>query len=63
MSECSCDYRYTCNSCQARIDAENSLDYANELRDWTAESLKVIAKALNITLPEEPKRRGSSYDY
>lgn len=57
MSQCTCNYSYTCPTCQARIDAENAMDYANELRDWTVESIKLIAKALKIELPEAPQKR------
>ena len=57
MSECTCDYSYTCPSCQARYDAQNAMDYANEIRDWTVESIKLIAKALNVEIPEPPREQ------
>lgn len=57
MSECSCDYSYTCNVCQAKIDIENAMDYTNEIHDWTVESIRLIAKALNVEIPSPPKKR------
>lgn len=55
---CDCEYSYTCGECQARYDAQNALDYANELRNWTVECLKLIAEKLDVKLPEEPQNRG-----
>jgi len=57
MSECKCNYSYTCDSCRAAYNAENALNYANELRDWTVESLQLLAKALKVELPEPPQKR------
>lgn len=54
---CTCDYSYTCPQCQARIDAMNQAEYLDEVKAWTAESLKLIAAKLGIELPEEPKKR------
>ena len=56
-TECTCDYIYTCPACSAKMDAENALDYANEIRDWTIQSLQIIAKALGIEIPEPPTKR------
>lgn len=55
---CSCDYSYTCPECQAKMDAENALDYARELQEYVSECLKLIADKLGIELPPPPKPRG-----
>lgn len=57
MSDCSCDYSYTCPSCQARIDAARELQYSNEIREWMIEIVVALGKALNVELPDRPKKR------
>ena len=57
MSDCQCDYSYTCRSCQARIDAANAVEYSNEIREWMVQVVVALGKALNIELPDPPKKR------
>lgn len=55
---CSCEYSYICGECSARYAAANAEDYANEIRTWTIECLKVIAEKLGVELPHPPRERG-----
>lgn len=59
--DCSCDYSYICDACQALIDKEIEKEQRRERADlqeqrfeWMAACLKLIAEKLNVELPEEP---------
>lgn len=54
---CSCDYSYTCNECQARIDIENQKQYNEEVKEWIVECLQVLGEKFNVKLPKPPERR------
>ena len=54
MSDCKyCDDSYTCPSCQVRIKAERELQF----REWMIEAVVALGKALNVELPDPPKKR------
>ena len=54
MSDCKyCDSSYTCPSCQVRIKAERELQF----REWMIEAVVALGKALNVELPDPPKKR------
>lgn len=57
MRDCGCDYSYTCEACQTKIDVENQKQYNEEVKEWMLACMIEISKALNITLPEPPQRR------
>lgn len=57
---CTCDWSYTCQECQTRIDAANAVDYANELRDWLVESMQLVAEKLGVQISDPPQKRDNS---
>lgn len=54
---CKCDYSYTCEECQLRIDAANQAEYIDELREWAIVAIAALAKKMGLEIPEPPKKR------
>jgi hypothetical protein len=54
MSKCTCDYSYTCPTCQDRIEAERLIRLNEAKIEWVFNAIKEIAKKLDIVLPEFP---------
>lgn len=57
MSDCTCDYSYTCPPCQERIDRANADDYASERLDRLEKLIEAIAKQLGIEAPPPVEKR------